>query len=61
MQAFDSDGICIRFIDEGAGDPVLLVHGFASSVKYNWLDPGWVSLLTAQWLPRDRLRQPRTR
>ncbi|HEU0157759.1 MAG TPA: alpha/beta hydrolase [Hyphomicrobiaceae bacterium] len=45
MQAFDSDGICIRFIDEGNGDPVLLVHGFASSVRYNWLDPGWVSLL----------------
>ncbi|HXE68123.1 MAG TPA: alpha/beta hydrolase [Hyphomicrobiaceae bacterium] len=45
MQAFDSDGVCIRFIDEGDGDPVLLVHGFASSVRYNWLDPGWVSLL----------------
>jgi len=45
VQAFDSDGICIRFIDEGSGDPVLLVHGFASSVRYNWLDPGWVSLL----------------
>ena len=45
MQAFDSDGMLIRFIDEGAGDPVLLVHGFASSVRYNWLDPGWVSLL----------------
>jgi len=45
VQAFDSDGVCIRFIDEGSGDPVLLVHGFASSVKYNWVDPGWVSLL----------------
>ena len=45
MQAFDSDGVCIHFIDEGDGDPVLLVHGFASSVRYNWLDPGWVSLL----------------
>jgi pimeloyl-ACP methyl ester carboxylesterase len=45
VQAFDSDGVSIRFIDEGSGDPVLLVHGFASSVKYNWIDPGWVSLL----------------
>jgi pimeloyl-ACP methyl ester carboxylesterase len=25
---------------------VLLVHGFASSVKYNWVDPGWVGLMT---------------
>jgi pimeloyl-ACP methyl ester carboxylesterase len=45
VQAFDSDGVCIHFIDEGDGDPVLLVHGFASSVRYNWLDPGWVGLL----------------
>jgi pimeloyl-ACP methyl ester carboxylesterase len=46
VRSFDSDGVRIGFIDEGAGEPVLLVHGFASSVKYNWLDPGWVSLLS---------------
>ena len=46
MQSFHNDGVCIRFIDEGAGEPVLLVHGFASSVKHNWLEPGWVGLLT---------------
>ena len=48
MQTFDSDGIDIAFIDEGprAGDPVLLIHGFASNVKTNWIDPGWVSALT---------------
>jgi pimeloyl-ACP methyl ester carboxylesterase len=41
-----SDGIGLAFIDEGAGEPVLLIHGFASSAKYNWIEPGWVSLLT---------------
>jgi pimeloyl-ACP methyl ester carboxylesterase len=46
VHSFDSDGVGIRFIDEGAGEPVLLVHGFASSVKHNWLEPGWVSLLS---------------
>ena len=48
MQTFDSDGIEIAFIDEGprTGEPVLLIHGFASNVKTNWLDPGWVSALT---------------
>ena len=46
MQTFDSDGVRLAFIDEGAGDPVLLIHGFASSVRTNWIDPGWVSLLT---------------
>lgn len=43
---FNSDGVRIAFIDEGAGAPILLIHGFASSVRFNWIDPGWVSLLT---------------
>ena len=48
MQTFVSDGVDIAFIDEGprAGDPVLLIHGFASNVKTNWIDPGWVPTLT---------------
>lgn len=46
MQFFDSDGVRIAFIDEGEGEPVLLIHGFASSIKYNWIDPGWVRTLT---------------
>jgi pimeloyl-ACP methyl ester carboxylesterase len=46
MQTFDSDGVRIAFIEEGGGDPVLLLHGFASSVRDNWIDPGWVSFLT---------------
>jgi pimeloyl-ACP methyl ester carboxylesterase len=46
MPSFSSDGLSIAYIDEGAGDPVLLIHGFASSIKDNWLDPGWVSFLT---------------
>ena len=46
MHSFVSDGVSLKFIDAGTGDPVLLVHGFASSVKYNWVDPGWVGLMT---------------
>ena len=46
MQTFNSDGVRIAFLDEGAGAPILLIHGFASSVRFNWIDPGWVSLLT---------------
>ena len=45
MQTFLSDGVEIAYIDEGAGDPVILVHGFASNIKFNWIDPGWVSHL----------------
>lgn len=46
MQTFNSDGIRLAFVDEGAGDPVLLIHGFASSIRHNWIEPGWVKVLT---------------
>jgi len=42
----ESDGLRLAFIDQGAGDPVLLIHGFASRVQTNWVEPGWVSFLT---------------
>jgi len=46
MQRFDSDGVGIAYIDEGEGDPVLLIHGFASNVATNWVTPAWVKALT---------------
>jgi pimeloyl-ACP methyl ester carboxylesterase len=45
MQTFSSDGVEIAFIDEGEGEPILLIHGFASSIKYNWREPGWIAFL----------------
>jgi pimeloyl-ACP methyl ester carboxylesterase len=47
MQSFDSDGVQIFYLDEGEGEPILLIHGFASNVAANWIDPGWVRTLTA--------------
>jgi pimeloyl-ACP methyl ester carboxylesterase len=46
MPSFDSDGVEIAFIDEGEGEPLLLIHGFASNIAANWVDPGWVRTLT---------------
>ena len=46
MQRFRHDGVEIAFLDEGEGDPVVLVHGFASSAPINWLHPGWIATLT---------------
>jgi pimeloyl-ACP methyl ester carboxylesterase len=46
MPSFDSDGVEIAFIDEGEGEPLLLIHGFASNIAANWMDPGWVRTLT---------------
>nr|PZN85531.1 MAG: alpha/beta hydrolase [Pseudomonadota bacterium] len=47
MQSFLSDGVEIAFLDEGAGAPVLLIHGFASNTVVNWVDTGWVRFLTS--------------
>ena len=46
MRSFDSDGVEIAFCDEGEGDPILLIHGFASNIATNWVDSGWVGALT---------------
>jgi len=46
VKTFDSDGVEIAYLDEGEGDPVLLIHGFASNVATNWIGPGWVKALT---------------
>ncbi|MBV1701737.1 MAG: alpha/beta hydrolase [Hyphomicrobiales bacterium] len=50
MNFFDSDGVHIGFVDlpaegEPIGPPVLLIHGFASNHKINWVQTGWVSFL----------------
>jgi pimeloyl-ACP methyl ester carboxylesterase len=45
MKLFNSDGVAIAYIDEGDGEPVLLIHGFASNIAANWVDPGWVRTL----------------
>ncbi|MFA5898459.1 MAG: alpha/beta hydrolase [Hyphomicrobium sp.] len=46
MQTFSSDGVEIAFLDEGQGEPVLLIHGFASNAAVNWIDTSWVKTLT---------------
>lgn len=45
MPNFTSDGIDIAYIEEGAGDPVLLIHGFASNKEINWVGPSWMRTL----------------
>lgn len=48
MQRFDHDGVEIAYIDEGEGEPILLIHGFGSNHQVNWVGTGWVDLLTRQ-------------
>ncbi|ALN73210.1 alpha/beta fold hydrolase [Aureimonas sp. AU20] len=48
MAEFENGGYRLHFIDEGDRDApaIFLVHGFASSLRVNWVDPGWVKALT---------------
>jgi pimeloyl-ACP methyl ester carboxylesterase len=45
MPSFHHGAVEIAYLDEGEGDPIVLVHGFASSKNVNWVYPGWVSEL----------------
>src|SRR5580698_7122614 len=45
MPSFHNGDVEIAYLDEGEGDPILLVHGFASSKNVNWVYPTWVSEL----------------
>ena len=46
MASFRNGEVEIAFLDEGAGEPIVLVHGFASNCYVNWVHPGWVEMLT---------------
>ena len=45
MQRLDSDGVSISYLDEGQGDPILLIHGFASNSTVNWRNTNWIKTL----------------
>jgi pimeloyl-ACP methyl ester carboxylesterase len=45
-RTFSAGPVDLAYIDEGEGEPVVLVHGFASSKEVNWVNPGWVATLT---------------
>src|SRR6202162_4992560 len=45
MPSFHNGAVEIAYLDEGEGDPILLVHGFASTKNVNWGYPAWVSEL----------------
>ena len=45
MPSFHHGAVEIAYLDEGEGEPILLVHGFASTKNVNWVYPTWVSEL----------------
>jgi pimeloyl-ACP methyl ester carboxylesterase len=49
VASFDSNGVKIHYEDQGRGDPVILVHGFASRAEHNWGITGWYKTLAPQY------------
>jgi pimeloyl-ACP methyl ester carboxylesterase len=45
MPVFHHGAVELAFLDEGQGEPIVLVHGFASSKEVNWVQPGWLATL----------------
>jgi pimeloyl-ACP methyl ester carboxylesterase len=46
MPSFHNGDVEIAYLDTGVGDPIVLVHGFASTKEVNWVNPSWVGTLT---------------
>jgi len=54
VESFDSDGVEIAYevinppadINLDLDEPILLIHGFASNGRINWVSPGWVKFLS---------------
>jgi pimeloyl-ACP methyl ester carboxylesterase len=46
---FDSAGVKIHYIVEGAGEPVVLVHGFTANIQLQWAAPGIISKLKNEY------------
>jgi pimeloyl-ACP methyl ester carboxylesterase len=42
---FSAGPVELAYLDEGEGEPIVLVHGFASNKEVNWVLPGWVATL----------------
>jgi pimeloyl-ACP methyl ester carboxylesterase len=46
MASLKNGEVELAYLDEGEGEPIVLVHGFASTKEVNWVAPGWVTTLT---------------
>jgi pimeloyl-ACP methyl ester carboxylesterase len=46
MPSFHNGPVEIAYLDQGEGEPIVLIHGFASNKEENWIHPHWVQTLT---------------
>lgn len=45
IRTFQHGEVEIAYLDEGDGEPIVLVHGFASNKEVNWVQSRWVATL----------------
>jgi len=43
---FDSNGLKLHYKISGQGKPIILIHGWSSSIESNWVATSWVETLT---------------
>jgi len=48
-KSFDSGGVKIHYLDEGKGEPVVLIHGFLVNKEIQWVLPGIVKTLAKDY------------
>ncbi|MGD9647568.1 MAG: alpha/beta fold hydrolase [Pirellulales bacterium] len=48
-QFFDSDGVKIHFIEQGQGEPVVLIHGFTANIQLQWVSSGVMPALAKEY------------
>jgi pimeloyl-ACP methyl ester carboxylesterase len=46
---FDSAGVPIRFLEDGTGEPVLLIHGYTTSTERQWVQTGVFAAVAARY------------
>jgi pimeloyl-ACP methyl ester carboxylesterase len=46
---FESAGVRLRYVDRGAGAPVVLVHGFTADIERAWIDTGVLPALAREY------------
>lgn len=48
MPHFENDGVKIHYEIEGEGPDLMMIHGFAASIEFNWRMPRWIDVLKSE-------------
>jgi pimeloyl-ACP methyl ester carboxylesterase len=46
---FNSNGVNIRYTDQGSGEPVILIHGYSVNQEHEWVVTGILPKLVTDY------------